>query len=49
MAKNALPLVVSGLLQHSIAMTTVFQVGHLGQKELGAGTWTAQSDRRTLA
>ena len=34
--KNALPLVVSGLLQHSIGLTTIFQVGHLGEAELGA-------------
>ncbi|KAH7349748.1 putative MATE efflux family protein subfamily [Plectosphaerella cucumerina] len=36
MVRNAAPMVVTGLLQHSIGLTNIFAVGHLGKTELGA-------------
>ncbi|KAH6693746.1 multidrug and toxin extrusion protein 2 [Plectosphaerella plurivora] len=36
LVRSAAPLVVTGLLQHSIGLTNIFAVGHLGKSELGA-------------
>ncbi|KAH7013096.1 multidrug and toxin extrusion protein 2 [Ilyonectria destructans] len=36
LARNSVPLIVAGLLQHSLSITNIFAVGHLGEIELGA-------------
>lgn len=44
LAKYALPLILSFLLQNSLTLTSIFTVGHIGKNELGAvslGSMTA--------
>lgn len=40
--RNATPLVLTGLLQHSIGLANIFAVGHLGKTELGAGEFSPE-------
>ncbi|GKZ25369.1 hypothetical protein AbraIFM66951_008146 [Aspergillus brasiliensis] len=41
--KNAAPLVVTFLLQYSLTVASIFTIGHLGKKELGAVSLASMS------
>ncbi|KAF9885878.1 hypothetical protein FE257_012258 [Aspergillus nanangensis] len=42
-SKNAAPLVITFLLQYSLTVASIFTVGHLGKKELGAVSLASMS------